>query len=241
MRGRIGIYTDQELDTETGLYNYDARMYDPLIGRFISPDSMVPDLYDPQSLNRYSYTRNNPLKYTDPSGHILISGTIAAIGYGLSVYGPEIAATALAYGIFHYAKPIAEDIGKYLRGMLLKNEEIRENTQRGRETEKEHLEKLGREKNTERITSEEGTSIPDYMDDERIGEIKDTKRLSDTKQIRIQRGVAERKKQKHIVHVREDTDVSGNVERGATEVERDVNSKTEESKNETDSLDDELD
>ena len=68
-RGRIGIYTDQELDSETGLYNYDARLYDPLIGRFISPDSIVPDLYDPQSLNRYSYCRNNPLRYTDPTGH----------------------------------------------------------------------------------------------------------------------------------------------------------------------------
>ena len=69
MRGRIGIYTDQELDTETGLYNYDARLYDPLIGRFISPDSIVPRPYDPQSLNRYSYCRNNPLIYTDPTGH----------------------------------------------------------------------------------------------------------------------------------------------------------------------------
>ena len=62
-------FTDQELDTETGLYNYDARLYDPVIGRFISPDSIVPDLYDPQSLNSYSYCRNNPLIYTDPSGH----------------------------------------------------------------------------------------------------------------------------------------------------------------------------
>jgi len=62
-------FTDQELDTETGLYNYDARLYDPLIGRFISPDSIVPDLYDPQSLNPYAYCRNNPLIYTDPSGH----------------------------------------------------------------------------------------------------------------------------------------------------------------------------
>ena len=69
MRGRIGIYTDQELDSETGLYNYDTRLYDPVIGRFISPDSVVPDWYDPQSLNRYSYCRNNPLRYTDPSGH----------------------------------------------------------------------------------------------------------------------------------------------------------------------------
>jgi len=62
-------FTDQELDSETGLYNYDARLYDPVIGRFVSPDSIVPDLYDPQSLNRYSYCRNNPLRYVDPSGH----------------------------------------------------------------------------------------------------------------------------------------------------------------------------
>jgi len=62
-------FTDQELDTESGLYNYDARLYDPVIGRFISPDSIVPRPFDPQSLNRYSYCRNNPLIYTDPTGH----------------------------------------------------------------------------------------------------------------------------------------------------------------------------
>jgi len=62
-------FTDQELDSESGLYNYNARLYDPMIGRFISADSIVPDPYDPQSLNRYSYARNNPLKYVDPDGH----------------------------------------------------------------------------------------------------------------------------------------------------------------------------
>ncbi len=36
---------------------------------FITPDSMVPDMFDPQSLNRYAYCRNNPLIYVDPSGH----------------------------------------------------------------------------------------------------------------------------------------------------------------------------
>jgi hypothetical protein len=40
-----------------------------VIGRFISADSIIPNLADPQSLNRYSYCLNNPLKYTDPSGH----------------------------------------------------------------------------------------------------------------------------------------------------------------------------
>ena len=38
-------------------------------GRFIQPDTMVPNPGDPQSLNRYSYAGNNPLRYTDPSGH----------------------------------------------------------------------------------------------------------------------------------------------------------------------------
>jgi len=62
-------YTDQELDPESGLYNYDARLYDPLIGRFISADSIVQDFFDPQLINRYTYCRNNPLIYSDPSGH----------------------------------------------------------------------------------------------------------------------------------------------------------------------------
>jgi RHS repeat-associated protein len=65
----IEFYTDQEWDAEAGLYNYDARLYDPVIGRFISADSIVPRPFDPQSLNRYSYCRNNPLIYTDPTGH----------------------------------------------------------------------------------------------------------------------------------------------------------------------------
>jgi RHS repeat-associated protein len=62
-------YTGQEQDQETGLYNYGARLYDPDLGRFLAPDSIVPDPANPQSLNRYSYVLNNPLNYTDPSGH----------------------------------------------------------------------------------------------------------------------------------------------------------------------------
>jgi RHS repeat-associated protein len=64
-------FTDQELDAENGLYNYNARLYDPVMSRFISPDTIIPDQYNPQALNRYAYCLNNPLKYTDPSGHII--------------------------------------------------------------------------------------------------------------------------------------------------------------------------
>jgi RHS repeat-associated protein len=62
-------FTGQEFDPEYDLYNYNARLYDPIMSRFITPDTIVPDPYNPQSLNRYSYCLNNPLKYTDPSGH----------------------------------------------------------------------------------------------------------------------------------------------------------------------------
>ena len=62
-------FTGQTEDEAAGLYWYASRAYDPAIGRFVSPDSVVPDPDNPQSLNRYSYVYNNPLKYTDPSGN----------------------------------------------------------------------------------------------------------------------------------------------------------------------------
>ena len=46
-----------------------ARQFDPALGRFLQADTIVPDPANPQSLNRYSYTPGNPLRYTDPSGH----------------------------------------------------------------------------------------------------------------------------------------------------------------------------
>jgi RHS repeat-associated protein len=62
-------FTGQRLDNSTGLMYYRARYYAQGLGRFISADTIVPDGRNPQSLNRFSYTRNNPLKYIDPTGH----------------------------------------------------------------------------------------------------------------------------------------------------------------------------
>jgi len=62
-------YTGQDYDVESGLYYYNARYYNPQLGRFIQPDTMIPDPTNLQAYNRYSYVQNNPLKYTDPSGH----------------------------------------------------------------------------------------------------------------------------------------------------------------------------
>ena len=65
-------YTGQRQEASLGLYDYNARSYDPSLSRFIQADSMVPSPANPQSLNRYAYTLNNPLRYTDPSGHDLM-------------------------------------------------------------------------------------------------------------------------------------------------------------------------
>ncbi|WP_420207790.1 RHS repeat domain-containing protein [Candidatus Electronema sp. JC] len=63
-------YTGKERDEATEQYYYEARYYNPFIRRFAQADTVTPNLYDPQSLNRYAYTRNNPVKYVDPSGHL---------------------------------------------------------------------------------------------------------------------------------------------------------------------------
>jgi RHS repeat-associated protein len=63
-------FTGQRLDTGTGLYYYGARYYDPVVGRFISADVVVQAPGRPQTLNRYSYALNNPLRYTDPTGNV---------------------------------------------------------------------------------------------------------------------------------------------------------------------------
>jgi RHS repeat-associated protein len=61
-------YTGQR-EAEVGLYYYGARYFDPQLGRFISPDSIIPQQQGSQAWDRYAYTNNNPVKFTDPSGH----------------------------------------------------------------------------------------------------------------------------------------------------------------------------
>src|SRR3989339_109479 len=77
-------YTGQILDDNTGLYYYNARYYDPQLGTFLTPDIFIQNLYDPQSLNRYAYCRNNPIIYADPDGHFwfIIVGMIVGAAMG---------------------------------------------------------------------------------------------------------------------------------------------------------------
>ena len=60
-------YTGQRVESSLGLLFYNARWYDPSLGRFLQADSIVPG--GVQGLDRYAYVGNNPLKYIDPTGH----------------------------------------------------------------------------------------------------------------------------------------------------------------------------
>ena len=62
-------YTGQRTDQTTGLNYYISRYYDPELGRFTKPDSLIPNPADGQSYNRYTYVHNNPTNYNDPTGH----------------------------------------------------------------------------------------------------------------------------------------------------------------------------
>jgi RHS repeat-associated protein len=85
-------YTGQALDEDTGLYFYNSRYYDPELGRFVQADTLVPSPGDAQTLNRYSYCGNNPLKYVDPSGHLFgVDDVLIGVIMGAAIGGATAA------------------------------------------------------------------------------------------------------------------------------------------------------
>ncbi|RMD62918.1 RHS repeat-associated core domain-containing protein, partial [Candidatus Parcubacteria bacterium] len=122
------------------LYDYNARYYDPAIGRFIQPDTIVPEPANPQALNRYAYVNNNPVRYTDPSGHCLEAGLspipcepllqegveLVQQAEALTVqYGPQVAQFLQAYGeklpaamdrLAQFARSAGKRVQKALQG-----------------------------------------------------------------------------------------------------------------------------
>ncbi|MDQ1637722.1 MAG: hypothetical protein QOF62_1061 [Pyrinomonadaceae bacterium] len=80
-------FTQKERDNETGLDYFGGRYYASLQGRFTSADSFAGSRFDPQSLNRYAYVQNNPLAFTDPTGHMREPWTINPLDY---LFGPRV-------------------------------------------------------------------------------------------------------------------------------------------------------
>jgi hypothetical protein len=90
-----------------------------VIGRFISADSIIPDYYDPQSLNRYAYTTNNPIKYVDPDGNAASIAIAVGVAVGL-VYdafrSPDIANAPDAGTPLQDSPSMLEHVGNFAAG-----------------------------------------------------------------------------------------------------------------------------
>lgn len=136
------LFTDQELDSETDLYNFKARLYDTAGGFFISPDDFVDDPGSTVSFNRYAYGRDNPLRFVDRLG--LQPEDVAglpffaepsftpeekerakdAIGRALSLLDPETAAVVKS-PIYFVERVIIRE-GSYAAGVSWKKSETGE-------------------------------------------------------------------------------------------------------------------
>ncbi len=85
-------YEGKEFDSVSGQYDFHFRGYRPDWGIFTQPDSLLPNVYDPQQLNRYMFERGNPYKFTDQSGHCIWDAcvleiiTASIVVVGLAIY-----------------------------------------------------------------------------------------------------------------------------------------------------------
>ena len=91
-------YGGHEMLPRFALVNMDGRLYDPNLGRFLSPDNYVQAPDDSQSFNRYSYCLNNPLKYTDPTGEVWWVPIVVGAVIGSAVSGASYAISTWVTG-----------------------------------------------------------------------------------------------------------------------------------------------
>ncbi|UTM58534.1 hypothetical protein L4174_006780 [Photobacterium sp. CCB-ST2H9] len=87
-------YTGHEQVDEVDLIHMNGRMYDATLGRFVSADTFIQAPNNSQSFNRYNYVLNNPMKYTDPSGHFF-KKLFKEIGRFMDKYAVAIVQIAL--------------------------------------------------------------------------------------------------------------------------------------------------
>lgn len=105
-------FTGHEHLEEVDLIHMNGRVYDPVIGRFLTADPFVQDSSDLQCLNRYSYVLNNPLSFTDPSGHFafipFIVAAVAKAAAAVVAVAPQIAVTSSIAFTVSFAGTLAQ-------------------------------------------------------------------------------------------------------------------------------------
>jgi RHS repeat-associated protein len=243
-------FTGKERDAESGNDYFGARYYASSLGRFMSPDwsaspEPVPyaDLTNPQSLNLYGYVNNNPSSKLDKDGHCCWNYVAGTVGGLLNLVPNTVnfindatnaAISPFTSFRFSHLDTIQSDANASAAGIATgealqmvvpisdvgKGGQILENAAKGAASEARVLDDLGIAKNTEAVTGTEGKSIPDFQSGTTVGEIKDAKTVSNTKQLRIQKEAAADTGRQHELHTGANTNVTPNAANGTTVVRR---------------------
>lgn len=235
-------FTGKERDSESNLDFFIARYYSSNFGRFLSPDEFTGGPVDafsssdplptsslpyalitnPQSLNKYTYTWNNPLRYTDPDGHFIDTLIdIASAVYSASAVVADVITgsdqlktdlKALGGDLVAVAVPGLTGVGSAIRAANKVDNVVDtvravdkgvDAMQRGKQAEKAVLQSENLAKNTKVIqavdpkTGKAGGTIPDAIrPDGQTVDVKDVKRLSDSPQLRRQSEISAQSGQK---------------------------------------------
>ena len=112
-------YASEYWVPELHLYYLRARFYDPTAGCFLTPDTIMPTPRFPTLYNPYLYARCNPVRFTDPTGHL----SIAEINMGLTILGilsHEILNLGFLDGLFVSVPPIRskDSLGTAFKGSV---------------------------------------------------------------------------------------------------------------------------
>ncbi len=212
-----------------------ARYHSPVWGRFMSVDPARSAKADePQSWNRYQYARNNPVAYVDPDGRV--AGLVKK-GVKLLIKGGDVGATfggmvtdarvllgknvglgsRLGAGVSLISEiwsPVSVRDGKAIARVVTsaRKTDIVEHGARGRLSEARVLDEMGLQGQKGRVSTAEGTSIPDALTDDLLVEVKDTKAVYRSKQARIQTEAAAESGRTSVLVTGRNTCVSGPCE-----------------------------
>ena len=113
-------FTGHEHLDSVGLIHMNGRIYDPMLGRFLSADPLVPDPLTAKSFNRYSYVHNNPLSFTDPSGFVPDEGEMGPYGRSATDFRGD------AYSHDERNRPVKNRDGYFSNGDPIVNAAISE-------------------------------------------------------------------------------------------------------------------
>ena len=194
------LFNAKEFDEETGMYYYGARYYEPKLSLWLSVDPI--SNYDPRNNENYldgehnngvynsynffpyEYCYQNPLHYIDPNGK-----------QGFFGLNPPL--LGASEPLLLSSKPIVSATRSTIKISSKSGRNINlERIKIGRQTEAEQLKRVGLDKNNKSFTrpdpktGKEGTTIPDGYKDGQIVEIKNVKRLTDSKQLRLQKEIS---------------------------------------------------